>query len=187
MSLADLYRDEESELEESEEDEFVPGGSEDDGSDGGSEAEEEKEEENGDSENDGTEQAGAADASEQQKRRIDDIWQEMNAPAGQRAAKQARVEEKEPESDKKDQDQASEEVVAPLQQPLQQPLSLADSEGLRKGGPKRRVSKFSKMAEMVEQRRGKRENTLDRARKEWAGFVDKEGIREDLDKANKDG
>ncbi|KAJ2345194.1 hypothetical protein GGF43_005280 [Coemansia sp. RSA 2618] len=43
------------------------------------------------------------------------------------------------------------------------------------------------MAEMVEQRRAKKANTLDVARKAWSGFVVSEGIREDLDKTNKDG
>ncbi|KAJ1962926.1 swr complex subunit [Dipsacomyces acuminosporus] len=54
-------------------------------------------------------------------------------------------------------------------------------------GPARKASKFSKLAEQVEQRRAKKENTLDKARKEWVGFVSAEGIRDDLDKANKDG
>ncbi|KAJ2708000.1 hypothetical protein FB645_000351 [Coemansia sp. IMI 203386] len=194
MSLADLYRDDKeldegSELGESE-DEFVPGGAEDEGSgsdgpDDDDEQEQDEEEEeqqqegSGDSGNDGTQ------ASEQQKRRIDEIWQEMNAPADQRTAKQARVEEKDTEATSEDQKPKADTASSPPPPPPADDND--DDEGRRKTRPKRRASKFSKMAEMVEQRRNKRENTLDKARKEWVGFVASEGIRDDLDKANKDG
>ncbi|KAJ1797086.1 hypothetical protein LPJ56_007048, partial [Coemansia sp. RSA 2599] len=194
MSLADLYRDdtpldEGSELGESE-DEFVPGGTGDDGSGGsgsgsGSDSDSERDraeedEDSGDSENNG------AEASEQQKRKIDDIWQEMNAPTGQRAAKQARVEDKEGEEAEGKSQEAKKSSPEPKER-AQETEKDQEADGRRRRGPKRRASKFSKMAEMVEQRRGRRENTLDRARNEWAGFVASEGIRDDLDKANKDG
>ncbi|ORX74821.1 hypothetical protein DL89DRAFT_264611 [Linderina pennispora] len=108
---------------------------------------------------------------QEKKRKIDSIWEEMNAPS-ERPAKAARPEAPRPES------------AAPQ---AENSRPQDDGKEVRRAAPRRRASRFSKIAEMVEQRRAKKENTLDKARREWSGFVAEQGIREDLDQANKDG
>ncbi|KAJ2358266.1 Craniofacial development protein 1, partial [Coemansia sp. RSA 2611] len=172
MSLLDLYKDAHdlSDDEESE-DEFVP-----DQASGGDEATNDEEESDSDGEK--------ADKAEKE---VDAIWTEMNDPVDPRSNKMARVgtdsgdaleiaPAKEDEVDTPPTETSS-ETVADAEQP--QPVA--------RRGPVRRVSKFSQMAKAVESRRAKKENTLEQARKEWTGFVAAEGIRDDLDQANKDG
>ncbi|KAJ2416799.1 Craniofacial development protein 1 [Coemansia sp. RSA 2530] len=186
MSLLDLYKDAHdlSDDEESE-DEFVP-----DQASGGDEATNDEEESDSDGEKaDKAEKEAVASGPEieQQKRRVDAIWTEMNDPVDPRSNKMARVgtdsgdaleiaPAKEDEVDTPPTETSS-ETVADAEQP--QPVA--------RRGPVRRVSKFSQMAKAVESRRAKKENTLEQARKEWTGFVAAEGIRDDLDQANKDG
>ncbi|KAJ2558454.1 hypothetical protein EV175_000784 [Coemansia sp. RSA 1933] len=187
MSLADLYRtnDGDSDSEGSSDDgEFVLEEEE-------AEEEEEEEREEGDSDikdDDGSGKSPVGD--EQRKRRIDDIWSEMNATASdnKRAGKvPRRVEEATPEPEQESstsgdvEDQENEKKVDIL------PPAAAAATSHVPRVRKRPVSKFSKVAEMVEQRRAKRENTLDTARRQWTGFVDSQGIRDDLERANKDG
>ncbi|KAI9506897.1 hypothetical protein GGI25_000075 [Coemansia spiralis] len=173
MSLADLYKNDTGSPDRessSDDEEYVDGqgsnnsnGESDDGSDADNdehtEAEEPKEEKRA--------------AEEQQKRRIDDIWQEMNAPS----SKAARIEAAESPEDSKEKPKEENKEAKSEEEPKQV---------VERKGP-RRASKFSKMAAMVEQRRARRENTLEAARKQWTGFVDAAGIREDLNRANKDG
>ncbi|KAJ2745278.1 Craniofacial development protein 1 [Coemansia sp. BCRC 34301] len=185
MSLLDLYKDDRdlSEDEESE-DEFVPDQASE--GDGGSNDDDSTDDEEADK------VAAPGPDVEQQKRRVDAIWSEMNDTADSRGSKSARVDtvssealEIAPEKDADKGDTApakaapvASDVVAP-----EQPRPAAR----HGGGPVRRASKFSQLAKAVESRRGKKENTLEQARKEWTGFVAAEGIREDLDQANKDG
>ncbi|KAJ2159468.1 swr complex subunit [Coemansia sp. RSA 552] len=191
MSLADLYRnDQPSGSSDSSEDEFVP-------SDGSASADE-----GASSGSDGEEAGGAEQQSEpteeqrqQSKRRIDSIWQRMNEP------------------DSPGQDTAPVEGDASAKGPEELPVETSDDNKALPGAPteedsgakgpeeppakrarapppgrRRRASKFSQLAERVEQRRqAKKANTLETARKAWMGFVDAEGIRDDLDRANKDG
>ncbi|KAJ1793073.1 hypothetical protein LPJ59_004763 [Coemansia sp. RSA 2399] len=194
MSLADLYRTNEGDLEQ------------DESSDDGEFVLEEEEEEEEDSDaNDSTSDAGdkngADDDSsktevvdEQRKRRIDDIWSEMNAQAAEKRAGKAPLADDASVGDKesahdapgvKEDGQTGEEEKEDHPEPREEPSTETTGEAPRKR--RRPVSKFSKMAEMVEQRRTKRENTLDTARRQWTGFVDSQGIRDDLDRANKDG
>ncbi|KAJ1952397.1 hypothetical protein EC988_003579 [Linderina pennispora] len=159
MSLADLYKDGLSDNgsgSEGEEDEYVPDSLEENDETDGEQAEEPE---------DRPPELTEAQMQEK-KRKIDSIWEEMNAPS-ERPAKAARPEPAAPQAENsRPQD---------------------DGKEVRRAAPRRRESKFSKIAEMVEQRRAKKENTLDKARREWSGFVAEQGIREDLDQANKDG
>lgn len=161
MSLADLYKkdiDTEEEREEGEED-FVPDHSSGSGSDS-SEGEEKE----------GTKEESKEEI-ESKKRRIDAIWDEMNT-----SEFSAKEDEEKPE--KKTKQSEKEPPVVKTPPPVPPPPEKKI---------KRRASKFSKMAEVVESRRAKKENTLEKARRDWTGFVKDEGIREDLDHANKDG
>ncbi|KAJ2399223.1 hypothetical protein GGI23_002784 [Coemansia sp. RSA 2559] len=196
MSLADLYRTNEEGLEQ------------DESSDDGEFVLEEEEEEDSDA-NDSTSDAGdknganddsgkAEVVDEQRKRRIDDIWNEMNAPATEKRAGKApladdaSVGNKEsayetPDVKANDGDDRAGEGKGEHLEPKDSEEQSTETTGEAPRKRRRPVSKFSKMAEMVEQRRAKRENTLDTARRQWTGFVDSQGIRDDLDRANKDG
>ncbi|KAJ1666535.1 hypothetical protein IW140_004618 [Coemansia sp. RSA 1813] len=201
MSLADLYRTNDDDLEQdesSDDGEFVL--EEEDNSDNSdaNESGSDSGEKNDDGSNDKT-----AAVDEHRKRRIDDIWGEMNAPTGEkRAGKAARIDDpaddKASDSERKNthnvpdtkEAEAGDGSVREEQHPTPkedkgEPSAEAASRAPMKH--RRPVSKFSKMAEMVERRRAKRENTLDTARRQWTGFVDSKGIRDDLDRANKDG
>ncbi|KAJ1945501.1 hypothetical protein FBU59_002286 [Linderina macrospora] len=170
MSLADLYKDNLNDSgsgSEGEEDEYVPDNIEDDdGTDDDQAGEEDP------ADDDKTPELTEA-AAQDKKRRIDSIWEEMNAPS-ERPAKAAKPQPSEPSTSTSANEDCAQPVATDKPKPAAPP-------------PRRRASKFSKIAEMVEQRRAKKENTLDKARREWSGFVAKEGIRDDLDKANKDG
>ncbi|KAJ2785383.1 hypothetical protein GGI15_001935, partial [Coemansia interrupta] len=203
MSLADLYRDDnahDDDSDEGSEDEFVPEGADSDDqgdSDAGSDSD-------NDNDNDGSTGAGepvgpTAEELEEQKRKIDDIWKEMNAPISARDSSSALRETKK-SSESLDKPETSDKQGASKLDENSRKAAAGENGGESKtpprrvaaaaaaaGGTKRKASKFSQLAEMAEQRRIKRENTLDIARKEWTGFVAKEGIREDLDRANKDG
>ncbi|KAJ2330675.1 hypothetical protein GGI00_003598, partial [Coemansia sp. RSA 2681] len=193
MSLLDLYKDDRnlSEDEESE-DEFVPDQASDgdDGSDGDDDTDDNKE-----PSETGKVAVPGPDA-EQQKRRVDAIWSEMNDDVDSRSNKAARVDagssnalDIAPEKDAGKIDALPAEDAPPAEA-TPETSAIAASEQPRptvRRGPARRASKFSQMAEAVESRRAKKENTLEQARKEWTGFVAAEGIREDLDQANKDG
>ncbi|KAJ2769260.1 swr complex subunit [Coemansia nantahalensis] len=191
MSLADLYKDG-ADLsgsgEESEED-FVPSEASDDGGDD-SGSDDPSAEEAGEGDDDSA--SGRAQQKEQgdqeerekqetHKRRIEAIAQEMLAPVGPRkAARTAGDEEPAPAADTprvEPDDGASKEAA-------DEPAGTGVAEPKR---APRRASKFSKIAEQVEKRRTAKGNTLDTARRAWAGFVAAEGIRDELDKANKDG
>ncbi|KAJ1898320.1 swr complex subunit [Coemansia sp. S100] len=188
MSLLDLYKDECDLSEDDEsEDEFVP--------DQASEGDEGSDDAEGSDDDEKPSEAGkevavSAPEVEQQKRRVDAIWSEMNDPADPRSNKVARVDtestgtlEINPAKDDSKVDVAPTETSSDTG-----PTANAEqSRPVARHGPVRRASKFSQMAEAVESRRAKKENTLEQARKEWTGFVASEGIREDLDQANKDG
>ncbi|KAJ2005216.1 hypothetical protein GGI04_002333 [Coemansia thaxteri] len=190
MSLADLYKADSglSDGDDSE-DEFVPGqASDDDGDD------EENGTESDGSQNNSTSPEQDRDQVEKHKRRIDDIWNEMNQPTDLPSSKVARIDAGgsiDTPSEKQlanNGDNANSEIQA---------IAEASCEGTStqtpqtsappRRGPVRRASKFSKVVEAVESRRAQKQNTLELARKEWTGFVAAEGIRDDLDKANKDG
>ncbi|KAJ1723196.1 hypothetical protein LPJ53_002458 [Coemansia erecta] len=200
MSLADLYRDDnthDDDSDEGSEDEFVPeGGDSDDqdGSDAGSDSDD-----NGGSTGAKEPVGPTAEELEEQKRKIDDIWKEMNAPINTRDSPSASLETKASSESPEKPETSDKQDASKLDENGRKPAEEGESEKGREegktpprraaaaGGTKRKASKFSQLAEMAEQRRIKRENTLDIARKEWTGFVAKEGIREDLDRANKDG
>ncbi|KAJ1835365.1 swr complex subunit [Coemansia sp. RSA 2711] len=194
MSLADLYKDR-ALSDDEEEDEFVPsdGQSSDDGGSDEDRPAEPKE-------------TVPEEQHQQAKRRIDAIWQEMNEPALARKAPRTELQvdreqdhseqaSESPEESRREPSEAPADVKEPSgSEDLSEPNpdtpsanSPSSSSASAKAPPRRRASKFSKMAEMVEQRRAKKANTLDVARKAWSGFVVAEGLREDLDKANKDG
>ncbi|KAJ2125027.1 hypothetical protein IW147_001157 [Coemansia sp. RSA 720] len=162
MSLADLYKDDQTLSDEEEEEEFVPSGSSSEEEDE-DDVDEPKEEPDPISE----------EQKQQNKRRIDDIWQDMNDPV----PKTPRTESNSP----KQPDEPK------LSKPATHNADTNQTCNARPPPKTRRPSKFSKMAEIVEQRRAKKANTLDVARKAWSGFVSAEGLRDDLDKTNKDG
>ncbi|KAJ2724282.1 hypothetical protein GGI07_002055 [Coemansia sp. Benny D115] len=176
MSLADLYKDDlnledDGSGDEGSQDEFVPGEAGEDGSDGESDIESNASEsgnEGASSAGDEEKAAGDAIRAEQEKQRIDAIWQEMKAAI---PGKETEPSEPEPPGDGSRENDREEKKENP------EPRKPK----------KRKASKFSQLAEQVEKRRGKNETTLDKARREWTGFVHQEGIREDLDRANKDG
>ncbi|PIA18081.1 hypothetical protein COEREDRAFT_85544 [Coemansia reversa NRRL 1564] len=186
MSLADLYKDDRelgSEDSEGSEEDFVP-----------SEAPSDEDEEDDDAS--GGEQQTAISTKEegelqqQNKRRIDAIWLEMNTPSSSsRKAMRAAAD------DDKSQ-QTGEKSPPPVDKVENADIAVATETTNKtpaadkvaaKAPPRRKASKFSKLVEQSEQRRAKKANTLDTARKSWSGFVATEGIREDLEKANKDG
>ncbi|KAJ2455246.1 swr complex subunit [Coemansia sp. RSA 2336] len=172
MSLADLYREDQTQSED--EDDFVPS----EASSSESEHEDEEEESN--------RPPPTEEQQQQTKRRIDEIWQEMNEPI----TKTPRTESQAQSSSSTSPSQPTKQPApaTPAKEPAPAiPAKEPTPQAAATGRPRRRPSKFSKMAEMVEQRRAKKANTLDTARKSWSGFVAAEGIREDLDKANKDG
>ncbi|KAJ2488992.1 Craniofacial development protein 1 [Coemansia sp. RSA 2050] len=187
MSLLDLYKDEHDLSDDGEsEDEFVP----DQASEGDEVTNDEEESDSDDEKANGAEKEVVASGPEieQQKRRVDAIWSEMNDPVDPRSSKMARVDTgsgdalevasaKEDKVDATPTEASSETVV----------VANAKAQPAARRGPVRRVSKFSQMAKAVESRRAKKETTLEQARKEWTGFVAAEGIRDDLDQANKDG
>ncbi|KAJ2058615.1 hypothetical protein GGI17_004935 [Coemansia sp. S146] len=191
MSLLDLYKDERdlSEDEESE-DEFVPDQASegDEGSDGDEDSDDDERPNESEKES-----AVSGPEVEQQKRRVDAIWSEMNDPVDPRSNKVARVDTESNTLETvsaKDDSSDSKVDVAPTKTSSEASV-IANTElpqpAAARRGPVRRASKFSQMAEAVESRRAKKENTLEQARKEWTGFVAAEGIREDLNQANKDG
>ncbi|KAJ2752465.1 hypothetical protein GGI19_003807 [Coemansia pectinata] len=191
MSLLDLYKDERDLSEdEASEDEFVPdqGSEGDEGSDGDEDSDDDEKPNESEKES-----AVSGPEVEQQKRRVDAIWSEMNDPADPRSNKVARVDTESTSTleivPAKDDSNDSKVDVAPTKT-SSEASDIANTEQPRpaaRRGPVRRASKFSQMAEAVESRRAKKENTLEQARKEWTGFVAAEGIREDLNQANKDG
>ncbi|KAI9474522.1 swr complex subunit [Coemansia sp. RSA 1821] len=175
MSLADLYREDQTQSED--EDEFVPSEA--------SSSESEHEDEEGSNTPPPTEEQR-----QQSKRRIDEIWQEMNQPTAKTPRTESQACSSLPTSPSPSTKQPPPPAAAAEPQPTSPsaiPAKEPKPQTAATGRPRRRPSKFSKMAEMVEQRRAKKANTLDTARKSWSGFVAAEGIREDLDKANKDG
>ncbi|KAI7824904.1 bucentaur or craniofacial development-domain-containing protein [Kickxella alabastrina] len=193
MSLAELYNSnnhslgDDSEDDESD-DEFVPGLADDDNNDASDNDSDDGEHNDRAATNDDSEEGTAVppEEIEQQKRKIDDIWQEMNSPTTHQQ-KITHVDSQEIKEEPNDSTAGVAEVSsADKAETTAQNVVVVASDGLRRA-PKRKASQFSRMAEMVEQRRAKKENTLDKARREWTGFVENEGIREDLDKANKDG
>ncbi|KAJ1735168.1 swr complex subunit [Coemansia biformis] len=195
MSLADLYKDDASvggSEDDDDQEDFVPSeasqsGDDDDGSDGQGQSAEDNEGGSAGSETDAgdTEQRDEQERKEQEyKRRIDALAQEMLAPAGPRKALRTASDESPSGSTSR---QSEEPAGGEDGQPADAPPAAGSS---GQGGPKRgprRVSKFGKMAEQAERRRAAKGNTLDVARKAWVGFVAAEGIRDELDKANKDG
>ncbi|KAJ2745046.1 hypothetical protein H4S06_005383 [Coemansia sp. BCRC 34490] len=201
MSLADLYRTDSKDLlqdDSSDDDgEFVLE-EEDDEEERGSDSSNASDNDDGNGNSDISKAAETETAavSEQRKRRIDDIWKEMNSPAEEKQAKEsvhietdndeseAGKQQKEVDDGSVEDKESTEAESVPKKSPTE------DKAGTETDAPRKRrrpVSKFSKMAEMVEQRRAKRENTLDTARRQWTGFVDSQGIRDDLSRANKDG
>ncbi|KAI8325361.1 hypothetical protein GQ54DRAFT_254962 [Martensiomyces pterosporus] len=197
MSLADLYKNDHDlgeDSEEEEEEEYVPGGIDADGN----EAEDDRDNE--------AKREPTEHEKEGQKRKIDSIWEEMNRPIdlrskslktaagsstsktdGERTA--VAPEQSEQENASEPQKKETEGVSASKSDSVdtESNTGAQQQQAPLRRGPKRRASKFSKIAEQVEQRRVAKENTLEKARKEWTSFVSAEGIREDLDKANKDG
>ncbi|KAJ2656590.1 hypothetical protein IWW48_004955 [Coemansia sp. RSA 1200] len=192
MSLADLYRTDSKDLSQNDssddDGEFVLEEEEEGGSDSSNASDNDDDNNNGDISK--ATETETAVASEQQKRRIDDIWKEMNAPAEEKHAEESvrvKADNNESKAGKRqnevdDGSAGDKESIEADNVPKKLP---AEADAPRKR--RRPVSKFSKMAEMVEQRRAKRENTLDTARRQWTGFVDSQGIRDDLSRANKDG
>ncbi|KAJ2800976.1 swr complex subunit [Coemansia guatemalensis] len=193
MSLADLYKDDRelgSDDSEGSEDDFVP-----------SEAPSDEDEEDGDASGD-EQQAVASKKDEvesdelqqQNKRRIDAIWLEMNAPASS-PRKAMRTAADVAAADVTAKDNNGQQTTEKTPPPVDDTKSAADATKKNPAGdkptsrapPRRKASKISKLVEQAEQRRAKKANTLDAARKSWSGFVAAEGIRDDLEKANKDG
>ncbi|KAJ2080029.1 hypothetical protein H4R24_003363 [Coemansia sp. RSA 988] len=189
MSLADLYKDDRAlgtDDSEGIEDDFIPSeapSDEDDGDTSGGEQQSitsKKEEE-------------TEELQQRNKRRIDNIWLEMNAPASS-PHKAMRTATAADDSDKCQ--HASEETPVPVDVAKGADVTVAADttdknsaadKPANRALPRRKASKFSKLVEQAEQRRAKKANTLDAARKSWSGFVAAEGIRDDLEKANKDG
>ncbi|KAJ2590910.1 hypothetical protein IWW49_001795 [Coemansia sp. RSA 1797] len=166
MSLADLYKDDQT-LSDEEEEEFVPSGS----------SSEDEYEDDADEPKEEPSDPVSEELKQQNKRRIDDIWNDMNDP-----------QHKTPRTESNSPKQPDEPEQSPLSKPATHNADTNPTCTAARPPPRtKRPSKFSKMAELVEQRRAKKANTLDVARKAWSGFVSAEGIREDLDKTNKDG
>ncbi|KAJ2809937.1 Craniofacial development protein 1 [Coemansia furcata] len=190
MSLLDLYKDERdlSEDEESE-DEFVPDhvSEGDDGSDDDEDSDDDERPNEAEKE-----PVVAGPEVEQQKRRVDAIWSEMNDPVNPRSNKVARVDTESSSAlenvPAKDDNNDTVDTAPTETSPEAGGVTIAEQpRPVARRGPVRRASKFSQLAEAVESRRAKKENTLEQARKEWTGFVAAEGIRDDLNQANKDG
>jgi len=70
---------------------------------------------------------------------------------------------------------------------LHNPDPSANTQQAAKSAVRRPVKRTSKLETMAQANKPAKLNVLEKSRLDWAGFVDKEGIHDDLKRYNKDG
>ncbi|KAI8808204.1 bucentaur or craniofacial development-domain-containing protein [Cladochytrium replicatum] len=121
---------------------------------------------------------------EARKKRVNAIWEDMKAGTGGigSSARKTPLAEPPPVSPPK-------ETGPKPAQPATTPTPKNGANGRGSAGPRRLSNKLEKVAERygVDGKSGRKLNTLEKSKKDWAAFVSKEGIEDDLKQHNKDG
>ncbi|PVU89563.1 hypothetical protein BB559_005064 [Furculomyces boomerangus] len=128
------------------------------------------------------------------KRKIDDIWNEMNQEPGKKnkqvdqpefvgKGKERYVDptlENKPIDDQNSKPKENGQIQD-KESKIPDPISKTS------GVPQRKPSKFSQIEAQVEKTLGKKLNTVEKSKLQWDNYVEKEDIKDELTRHNKDG
>ncbi|CAO3665785.1 unnamed protein product [Umbelopsis vinacea] len=131
------------------------------------------------------------DAEREKKKRIDAIWAEMNTPSSAEKSTKKPLDDISSSMNKPIEIQQDPKLTNKIPTPASSETSSPTDSAISTSSPKKPVitRPKSNLSALVSQYNIKtpKMNTLDKSKLDWQGYVDREGIREDLKYQNKDG